>query len=76
MQVNCLICNNPAVEESQFCKRHERAQEQLESAFGKWKSAYGGRLDRKLFLGRVLQLTNTGQKVREVIHILLEKEPL
>ena len=29
---------------------------------------------RKGFLERVLQIRDTGQKVREVIHFLLEKE--
>jgi hypothetical protein len=60
---------------SRFCKRHDRAHEQLDSAFGKWKSAYGGQLDKKAFLERVLQFPDTGQKVKEVIHFLLEKEP-
>ena len=47
----------------------------MESAFAKWRSAYGGELDRKAFLERVLQAPEIGQKVREVIHFLLEKEP-
>jgi len=46
----------------------------LESAFGKWKLAYGGRLDKKVFFERVLGLAGTGQKAREVIHFLLEKD--
>jgi len=47
---------------------------QLESAFGKWKTAYGGRLDEKIFFEQLLQLPETGQKVKEVIHFLQEKE--
>jgi hypothetical protein len=74
-QVACPICNGPALEESRFCKRHHRAHEQLQSAFGKWKSAYGEQLDKKIFFERVLQLPDTGQKVKEVIQFLLEKEP-
>jgi hypothetical protein len=31
-------------------------------------------LERKTFLERVLQMPDAGQKVREVIHLLLEKE--
>lgn len=62
------------LEGSPFCKRHNRAHKQLESAFGKWKSAYGGQLDKKAFLERVLQLPETGQKAKEVIQFLLEKE--
>ena len=47
----------------------------MESAFEKWKSAYGEQLDKKIFFERVLQLPDTGQKVTEVIRFLLEKEP-
>jgi hypothetical protein len=37
-------------------------------------SAYGGQLDKKAFLERVLQLPETGQKAKEVIQFLLKKE--
>jgi hypothetical protein len=47
----------------------------LKSAFWKWESAYGGQLDKKAFFERVLGLSDTGQKAREVIDFLLEKEP-
>lgn len=73
-QVTCPICNIPAVGDSRFCKRHHQAHDQLESAFEKWKSAYGGQLGKKTFLERVLQMPDTGQKVQEVIHFLLERE--
>jgi hypothetical protein len=46
----------------------------LESVFGKWKSAYGGQLDKKAFLERLLELPETGEKAKEVIQFLLEKE--
>jgi hypothetical protein len=73
--VACPICSGPALEDSTLCKDHYRAHEQLESAFGKWKSAYGEQLDRKIFFERLLKLPDTGRKVRDVIHFLLEKEP-
>ena len=47
----------------------------MKRGFEKWKSAYGEQLDKKIFFERVLQLPDTGQKVREVIHFFLEKEP-
>lgn len=62
------------LEGSGFCKCHDRAHEQVESGFEKWNSAYGGQLDKKVFLERVLRLPDTGQKVKEVIQLLLEKE--
>ena len=72
MQPACPICSSPTAEESRFCKRHHLAQEELESAFAKWRSAYGGQLDREGFLERVLQARETGQKVREIICFLRE----
>jgi len=74
MQDVCPICNGTVFEESRFCKQHGRANMQVETAFGKWKSAYGDKLDKNAFLGRVLQLPETGQKVKEVIRFVLEKE--
>jgi hypothetical protein len=47
---------------------------QVETVFGKWKSAYGDQLDKNTFLERVLELPETGQKVKEVIRFVLEKE--
>jgi len=47
----------------------------LELAFVKWRSAYGDQLDKKVFFDRVLGLAGTGQKAREVIQFLLEKDP-
>ena len=47
---------------------------QVETAFGKWKTAYGDQLDKNAFLERILQLPETGLKAKEVIHFVLEKE--
>ena len=47
---------------------------QVETAFGKWKSAYGDQLDKNAFLERVLQLPETGLRAKEVIRFVLEKE--
>jgi hypothetical protein len=47
---------------------------QVETAFEKWKSAYGDQLDKNAFLERILQLSETGLKAREVIHFVLGKE--
>ena len=40
----------------------------------KWKLAYSGQLEWKAFLERLLQLSETGQKVREVIRLVLEEK--
>jgi hypothetical protein len=61
-------------EELQFCKQHHRAHVQVETAFGKWKLAYGNQLDKKRFLERVLQLPETGLKAKEVIRFVLDNE--
>ena len=74
MQFPCAICNAPMVEGSRFCKCHQKSFEQLELAFAKWKLAYSGQLEWKAFLERLLQLSETGQKVREVIRLVLEEE--
>jgi hypothetical protein len=74
MQDVCPICNSAVFEESRFCKQHDWAHMQVEMAFGKWKSAYGGQLDKNVFLERILQLPETGLKVKEVIRFVLEKQ--
>ena len=74
MQPTCPVCSCPVVEGSRFCKRHQEAHERLESAFAKWKSAYSGQLEKKAFLERLLQMSETGQKVREVIRLVLAEE--
>jgi hypothetical protein len=45
----------------------------LESAFNKWKTAYAGEIDKKAFLERVQQLSETGAKARDVAAFLLRK---
>jgi len=70
---NCPICNNATVEGSLFCRAHDRAQVQFESAFGKWQHAYGSQLEKRAFLERLLQLPETGRKSCEVARFLLEK---
>lgn len=74
MQHNCPICNNATAEGSLFCKAHDRAHVQLESAFGKWRHAYGSQLEKRTFLERLLQLSETGNISREVARFLLEKD--
>jgi len=74
MQPTCPVCSCPVVEASRFCKRHQKANERLELAFAKWKSAYSGQLEKTAFLERLLQMSETGQKVREVIRLVLVEE--
>ena len=74
MHPTCQVCSSPAVGESRFCKRHKEAADQLELAFEKWRLAYSGQLNRKTFLERLLQMSETGQKVREVIRLILAEE--
>ena len=70
----CPICRNVATEGSQFCKLHHRARVQMESAFDKWQLAYSNQVSKRAFLERVLLLPGTGQRVREVIHFILEND--
>ena len=74
MQDICAICANPTIEGSEHCTSHNRAFSQIESAFRKWQTAYGNGLDKRAFLERLLQLSETGQKAREVATFLLEKD--
>ena len=73
-QPPCSVCSGPVVEGSRFCKCHQKSCEQLELAFAKWKLAYSGQLEWIRFLERLLQLSETGQKVREVIRLVMEEE--
>jgi len=73
-QITCPICGNRAVEESEFCKSHYQARLRLESAFTKWRMGYGDEMNWRTFLERLLQLHETGQKVREVVSFLREKD--
>ena len=43
----------------------------MESAFNKWKTAYPDGIDKKAFLERVQQLSETGAKARDVAAFLL-----
>jgi len=52
---------------------HHRAHLNLESAFNKWKTAYPDGIDKKAFLERVQQLSETGAKCRDVAAFLLRK---
>jgi len=62
------------VEGSEYCTSHNRACSQLESAFRKWQIACGNGLDKRAFLERLLELSETGQKAREVAALLLGKD--
>jgi len=46
----------------------------MESAFDKWQLAYSNQVSKRAFLERVLLLPGTGQRVREVIHFILEND--
>lgn len=74
MQGTCPICSVSATLESRFCKSHHRAHLALEAAFTKWQRAYGNELTRRIFFERLLQLPETGQKVREIIFFFLEND--
>jgi len=43
----------------------------LESAFIRWKLAYADEIDKKAFLERVQQLSETGAKARDLAAFLL-----
>ena len=70
----CPICNNPTMGDSRFCKQHHRAHEGLQSAFDKWRLAYGNEMSWLVFLQRVIQLPETGRKALEVGKLLLETD--
>ena len=70
----CPICRGTATQNTQYCKIHHRAYLSLESAFKKWRLAYADEIEKKAFLERILQLAETGVKVREVAMFLLRKD--
>jgi len=71
MKNTCSICGSQTLENSQYCKLHHIAHISLESAFSKWKLAYANEIDKKTFLERVQQLSETGAKARDVAAFLL-----
>jgi len=73
MKNTCSICGSQTVENSQYCRLHHRAHLDLELAFGKWKLAYANEIDKKTFLERVQQFSETGAKARDVAAFLLRK---
>ncbi len=71
MKNTCPICGSQTVENSQYCKLHHRGHLNLESAFIRWKLAYADEIDKKAFLERVQQLSETGAKARDLAAFLL-----
>ncbi len=70
----CPICNNPTIDGSRFCKHHHRAHGRLQSAFERWRLAYGNEMTWQAFLERVIRLPETGRKAQEVCRLLLETD--
>jgi hypothetical protein len=63
----CPICGRRSAGGSDLCDLHLRAELSLEEAYGDWSRAHGGNLPYREFLERVLELSETGWAVKELI---------
>jgi hypothetical protein len=63
----CPICGRGADRGSDLCGLHLEAELNLEKAYGDWSEAYGGGLQYREFLERLLELDETGWAVKEII---------
>ncbi|MFV2016058.1 MAG: hypothetical protein ACC656_11555 [Candidatus Heimdallarchaeota archaeon] len=76
----CLIevCHRPKDNASKhdYCSRHEKAYENIESTFQEWIVAYGKKYRKKKYLQNLLtnQDVSSGKWVKEVVKQLLEEE--
>lgn len=66
-----MVCQAQIEASSRFCPIHTRAFLNLREAFTKWTLGYGG-VARDEFLQRILRLSETGQKTKEVARFLIE----
>ncbi|MEM2339887.1 MAG: hypothetical protein QXL32_03090 [Candidatus Bathyarchaeia archaeon] len=64
---HCSICGRARVMGSDLCELHLKAKLSLEAAYEDWSKAYGGKLQYREFLERLLELSETGWAVKELI---------
>ena len=76
----CLVevCHRPKDIDSihDFCNRHDKAYENIQSNFKEWKVAYGEKYRKKKYYQNLLtnEEVSSGKWVKEVIKHLLELE--
>jgi len=64
MLSKCAICQRTQLEESEYCKYHERAYENLLAGYRKWKRAEG--ITWSDYLKKLIELKETGEWVKDV----------
>ena len=69
--MGCLVCQAKVEVSSEFCQIHTRGFLNLKNAFTKWTDGYGS-LGKDDFLRRILKLSETGEKTKEVARFLIE----
>ncbi|MEM3439855.1 MAG: hypothetical protein QXG32_02940 [Candidatus Bathyarchaeia archaeon] len=63
----CSICGRAKAAGSDLCELHLRAELSLKAAYEDWSKAYGGKLQYREFLEKLLGLSETGWAVKELI---------
>ncbi len=66
MRENCILCNSPKLDGSEFCELHHKARLSLDECYKIWLKAYDGELTMQSYLQDVLRLQETGQAAKEV----------
>lgn len=69
--LGCLVCQAEVEASSRFCPIHTRAFLSLRTAFAKWTLGYGN-LGKDEFLRRIVRLSETGGKTKEIARFLIE----
>ena len=72
MRQNCILCDSPKLDNSEFCELHHKARLSLDECHKIWLKAYNGELTTQCYLQEVLKLQETGQAVKEIATHLLK----
>jgi len=68
----CQICKSPASSLSEYCEMHTIAKINLDAAYQTWTAAYDS-ISTEEFLERISNLSETGNKAKEMARHLLKK---
>lgn len=74
MRQNCMLCDFPKLDNSEFCELHHKARLSLDECYKIWLKAYNGELTMQSYLQEVSKLQETGQAVKEMATHLLKPQ--
>jgi hypothetical protein len=68
----CVVCGElTQAQQSVYCPSHAAAMREMHKAYSVWSAAYGT-VGLEQFLARLLELAETGDRVKELSNFLLK----